>query len=148
MASFERNLAILLFTSSFLPPSPQPKKGSSFQKKLDGGSKKLNLSFLLPLHLRNLNEVMGGRQGPASVRCQQTLGVGTADSNHTARHGGRWARLVGAFAAWGAPWVWLWGPKFPKGGNNGEDPKEPRSEERRVGKECLRLCRSRWSPYH
>ena len=26
--------------------------------------------------------------------------------------------------------------------------KIPRSEERRVGKECLRLCRSRWSPYH
>ena len=25
---------------------------------------------------------------------------------------------------------------------------ELRSEERRVGKECLRLCRSRWSPYH
>ena len=25
---------------------------------------------------------------------------------------------------------------------------EERSEERRVGKECLRLCRSRWSPYH
>ena len=23
-----------------------------------------------------------------------------------------------------------------------------RSEERRVGKECIRLCRSRWSPYH
>ena len=23
-----------------------------------------------------------------------------------------------------------------------------RSEERRVGKECLHLCRSRWSPYH
>ena len=23
-----------------------------------------------------------------------------------------------------------------------------RSEERRVGKDCLRLCRSRWSPYH
>jgi hypothetical protein len=23
-----------------------------------------------------------------------------------------------------------------------------RSEERRVGKECRRLCRSRWSPYH
>ena len=33
---------------------------------------------------------------------------------------------------------------FEKGftGTNG------RSEERRVGKECLRLCRSRWSPYH
>ena len=24
----------------------------------------------------------------------------------------------------------------------------PRSEERRVGKECSLLCRSRWSPYH
>ena len=27
-------------------------------------------------------------------------------------------------------------------------PEPSRSEERRVGKECLRLCRSRWSPYH
>ena len=26
--------------------------------------------------------------------------------------------------------------------------KNLRSEERRVGKECFRLCRSRWSPYH
>jgi TolB protein len=26
--------------------------------------------------------------------------------------------------------------------------KGARSEERRVGKECRRLCRSRWSPYH
>jgi hypothetical protein len=26
--------------------------------------------------------------------------------------------------------------------------KSSRSEERRVGKECRRLCRSRWSPYH
>src|SRR3546814_13481104 len=24
----------------------------------------------------------------------------------------------------------------------------PRSEERRVGKECVSKCRSRWSPYH
>ena len=28
------------------------------------------------------------------------------------------------------------------------DGERGRSEERRVGKECLRLCRSRWSPYH
>src|SRR3546814_1571277 len=27
-----------------------------------------------------------------------------------------------------------------------DDP--PRSEERRVGKECVSTCRSRWSPYH
>src|SRR3546814_6196511 len=26
--------------------------------------------------------------------------------------------------------------------------KAPRSEERRVGKECVSTCRSRWSPYH
>ena len=25
---------------------------------------------------------------------------------------------------------------------------QARSEERRVGKECLSVCRSRWSPYH
>src|SRR3546814_14494269 len=27
-------------------------------------------------------------------------------------------------------------------------PVEARSEERRVGKECVSTCRSRWSPYH
>src|SRR3546814_2496924 len=26
--------------------------------------------------------------------------------------------------------------------------RESRSEERRVGKECVSTCRSRWSPYH
>ena len=38
------------------------------------------------------------------------------------------------------------GPRGPRGykGATGAT----RSEERRVGKECLRLCRSRWSPYH
>ena len=29
-----------------------------------------------------------------------------------------------------------------------ETDKMSRSEERRVGKECISLCRSRWSPYH
>src|SRR3546814_21129934 len=28
------------------------------------------------------------------------------------------------------------------------DPTQGRSEERRVGKECVRTCRSRWSPDH
>src|SRR3546814_9668648 len=27
-------------------------------------------------------------------------------------------------------------------------PPDDRSEERRVGKECVSTCRSRWSPYH
>src|SRR3546814_5764959 len=29
-----------------------------------------------------------------------------------------------------------------------EQSRSSRSEERRVGKECVRTCRSRWSPYH
>src|SRR3546814_12028949 len=28
------------------------------------------------------------------------------------------------------------------------DPENARSEERRVGKECVSTCRYRWSPYH
>src|SRR3546814_19468702 len=28
------------------------------------------------------------------------------------------------------------------------DDRAPRSEARRVGKECVSTCRSRWSPYH
>src|SRR3546814_14826042 len=28
------------------------------------------------------------------------------------------------------------------------EPARTRSEERRVGKECVSTCRSRWSPYH
>ena len=32
--------------------------------------------------------------------------------------------------------------------NSNRNSGSQRSEERRVGKECLRLCRSRWSPYH
>src|SRR3546814_17515976 len=30
----------------------------------------------------------------------------------------------------------------------GKDHRPCRSEERRVGKECVSTCRSRWSPYH
>ena len=33
-------------------------------------------------------------------------------------------------------------------GVDDRDIAEDRSEERRVGKECPQLCRSRWSPYH
>src|SRR3546814_5524303 len=43
----------------------------------------------------------------------------------------------------------------PVGARHGEDlaqhvgsPGIERSEERRVGKECVSTCRSRWSPYH
>ena len=39
-------------------------------------------------------------------------------------------------------YVYSWADYIPK------EIYAQRSEERRVGKECLRLCRSRWSPYH
>src|SRR3546814_4598841 len=42
--------------------------------------------------------------------------------------------------------------KLFKSGHDGQTPNqfryEARSEERRVGKECVSTCRSRWSPYH
>src|SRR3546814_3831044 len=37
----------------------------------------------------------------------------------------------------------FFGISLAKGG-----PLDVRSEERRVGKECVSTCRSRWSPYH
>src|SRR5256885_12603148 len=40
-----------------------------------------------------------------------------------------------------APQALVWPPPWRRRGNSAD---EPRSEERRVGKEC----RSRWSPYH
>ena len=38
--------------------------------------------------------------------------------------------------------------ELPRGEYGGLKVKPKRSEERRVGKECLSVCRSRWSPYH
>src|SRR3546814_14965518 len=37
---------------------------------------------------------------------------------------------------------------FHRGIFRGHTEGVPRSEERRVGKECVSTCRSRWSPYH
>src|SRR3546814_5546853 len=44
-------------------------------------------------------------------------------------------------------------PTGPRGGGQAPSPFASscvcrRSEERRVGKECVSTCRSRWSPYH
>src|SRR3546814_13729550 len=50
--------------------------------------------------------------------------------------GGRGGRAAGHRAAERAP------------AGRGAAPDGGRSEERRVGKECVSTCRSRWSPYH
>src|SRR3546814_6889897 len=39
-------------------------------------------------------------------------------------------------------------PQIPSIGSVGASDLCVRSEERRVGKECVSTCRSRWSPYH
>src|SRR3546814_8692040 len=39
-------------------------------------------------------------------------------------------------------------PKVPWRASRAPDSPNYRSEERRVGKECVSTCRSRWSPYH
>src|SRR3546814_19596887 len=41
-----------------------------------------------------------------------------------------------------------WAIKSGRGIIGEDGPEELRSEERRVGKECVSTCRSRWSPYH
>ena len=37
---------------------------------------------------------------------------------------------------------------FPSNARSAGGVQQVRSEERRVGKECSKQCRSRWSPYH
>src|SRR3546814_1358536 len=38
--------------------------------------------------------------------------------------------------------------RLERGIERREEAEHDRSEERRVGKECVSTCRSRWSPYH
>src|SRR3546814_8392722 len=58
-------------------------------------------------------------------------------------------------------WLWPWhrlgqSLRPPRSSGEGDratlrrsrSPRSGRSEERRVGKECVSTCRSRWSPYH
>src|SRR3546814_15510634 len=52
--------------------------------------------------------------------------------------------VAGFFALVVAGIWWLW----PALGRRCPRAVAARSEERRVGKECVSTCRSRWSPYH
>src|SRR3546814_5954786 len=66
-----------------------------------------------------------GRQGPRLTE----LAV------QTSSYGSPIPRLYGTMRVAGSV---IWSTDFV----------ETRSEERRVGKECVSTCRSRWSPYH
>src|SRR3546814_11885048 len=74
---------------------------------------------------------------PAQIPSDQPArhGANAPGQEHLRRHVGRGKRLDrGAIAPLGIP-------PLP-------ERQFLRSEERRVGKECVSTCRSRWSPYH
>src|SRR3546814_12101028 len=65
---------------------------------------------------------------------------------------GMWAAML----LWSKPWLdrfhygpfeWLW-RSLARARLQPLRRSKGRSEERRVGKECVSTCRSRWSPYH
>src|SRR3546814_5480121 len=59
------------------------------------------------------------------------------------------AMAIGYVAAAGhCAWMMVVTPKNVPSITNWPAAKFTRSEERRVGKECVSTCRSRWSPYH
>src|SRR3546814_2799596 len=60
-------------------------------------------------------------------------------------HAGFLAPAIAALLAVHEAWL---GQRFRAGEPARADLTEDRSEERRVGKECVSTCRSRWSPYH
>src|SRR3546814_3328482 len=69
-------------------------------------------------------------------------------------------KIIAELEAGRVPWVQPWGPPaaraslaMPKNAATGRcysgiNVLILRSEERRVGKECVSTCRSRWQPYH
>src|SRR3546814_8996101 len=69
--------------------------------------------------------------------CSSDLGLAATDRDRPARELRR--RFQGADAVSDVQRVWEC--RAQSGGS-------ARSEERRVGKECVSTCRSRWSPYH
>src|SRR3546814_5306276 len=91
------------------------------------------------------------------TRCALVTGVQTcalpiseADTRH--RQLLTRPRLFPLYAVWLRQWLGLLLLFLPRRWSLGDDrtfsAPSGRSEERRVGKECVSTCRSRWSPYH
>src|SRR3546814_8310623 len=72
-----------------------------------------------------------------AVRGAAAMAAGVRDAGDLRRR--RTARSAGASGAAGG---------HAGGGGGGGDRPADRSEERRVGKECVSTCSSRWSPSH
>src|SRR3546814_15671700 len=100
-----------------------------------------------------LNVVSRVQPGARFGRSAVTNGSGNSPDDRSSRfplqrrvRGGRALRARAPGAARGARAVD--GADRDDAGFDGRAGLETRSEERRVGKECVSTCRSRWSPYH
>src|SRR3546814_21161612 len=82
--------------------------------------------------------VAGTRSRPATraARCRSITTSATAAAKKAPASSGYQNQVIGQ------PLVWDLSPSVATVSN------WPRSEERRVGKECVSTCRSRWSPHH
>src|SRR3546814_2453104 len=76
------------------------------------------------------------------TRCALVTGVQTCALPISGRARG------GLLMAWRFPWLKRASPDDEVADADPSDGWQRRSEERRVGKECVSTCRSRWSPYH
>src|SRR3546814_15112703 len=93
-------------------------------------------------------ETEGERVEARGIAANDARPFESADSRPAGRFGK--ADCLAQFGEGAASILFQRGDDFPvesvhegSPGSNGG-----RSEERRVGKECVRTCRSRWSPYH
>src|SRR3546814_12452669 len=69
------------------------------------------------------------------------------DADAALRQSGADGVMIGR-GAYGRPWLLGQLMRWLETGERLADPSLDRSEERRVGKECVSTCRSRWSPDH
>src|SRR3546814_13480950 len=90
------------------------------------------------------SDLVGGMG--ARVACIGALNLGLRWGwGHGCTCGVHWCPQPRAAVGLGA-WVHVWRALMPR--THPADERDQRSEERRVGKECVSTCRSRWSPYH
>ena len=85
-------------------------------------------------------------------RLSSLLGGGGGGSGRAPGGAGGYILIVLLLVAWGATGIYRVDEAergvVQRFGAYTDTTMPVRSEERRVGKECLRQCRSRWSPYH
>src|SRR3546814_3970325 len=98
----------------------------------------LNLSLYIWQFIRKLDVIFFFSSRRRHTRCALVTGVQTCALPISEQERGRYGESA-----------WKHQPSKYGGCRRPSAPvKRRRSEERRVGKECVSTCRSRWSPYH